>query len=195
MFDEEEESEQERNTESDRDSDMKRTRAMKAAAKTVGVVGATATMMRLKRMTSKVFAALQHVAMRLTAARMMAMNMGIMKIEATKPQATSTAAMIQEERPPMAQLPTQAVTELQMPQLSSKTTVWLEGAQVMNMVIWCLVIMIRTAMSTGNLTRGMPRSTDSDYTLDCGAIRRQSLSLNAQCSYSHVWQQNAEFFR
>ncbi|KAF6241759.1 hypothetical protein HO173_000471 [Letharia columbiana] len=38
---------------------------MKAAAKTVGVVGATATMMRLKRMTSKVFAALQLVAMRL----------------------------------------------------------------------------------------------------------------------------------
>lgn len=64
MSDEEEESEQERNTESDRDSDIEENESDESRAKTVGVVGTTATMMRLKRMTSKVFAALQLVAMR-----------------------------------------------------------------------------------------------------------------------------------
>ena len=123
MSDEEEESEQERNTESDRDSDIEENESDESRSEDSGSGGHPSNDDEAEEDDMKVFAPLQLVAMRLTAARMSAMNMGIMKIEATKPQATSTAAMIQEERPPMAQLPTQAVTELQMPQLSSKTTV------------------------------------------------------------------------
>ena len=76
-----------------------------------------------------------------------AVELTMMKMGAMKP--TTNAAMVQENRHPMAQLLTQTMRTIRMRRFSSKTTVRPEGALMIKWVRRYLVIMSQKGMPMG----------------------------------------------